>query len=156
MLITDWWSFNICFTMTQIHGNTTLIQLGTNAPLLLRNDVVLSSWITFPSSEYFASFANYRIFRVATWMEKKYILSWWKKWGTDDKDTIIIIQLVAQKKESIKTLPTYTKKETYNKKRNSTFFCFRNLSWKACWVWICDLAKSSWLIDCLILVCHEK
>ena len=25
--------------MTQIHGNTTLIQLGTNASLLLRNDV---------------------------------------------------------------------------------------------------------------------
>ena len=29
--------------MTQIHGNTTLIQLGTNAPLLLRNDVDESS-----------------------------------------------------------------------------------------------------------------
>ena len=33
---------------------------------------------------------------------KKHILSWWKKWGTDDKDTVII-QLVAQKKESRKT-----------------------------------------------------
>ena len=88
-------------------------------------------------------------------MEKKHILSWWKKWGIDDKDTVII-QLVVHKKESRKTLPIYTKKETYDKKRNSTFFCFRNLSCKACWVWIWDLAKSSWLIDCLILVCHEK